>query len=238
MNKILLLGAQHGNELLGRQLYGHIARRRPQILPFITYKAGNLRAYKQNVRYIESDLNRSYTGKRHTYEERRATRILKYIIQNKFNLVLDLHTTTCEQPPCFIAPGVTPGTERFIRASSITRIVQMNHSIVASSLIGNCTQAISIEVNRQEAEASTLLDALCDDIERYILGDTGTATKTIYHVDDLLKKTEVTDAQAAMLHNFQRSAQGYYPILVGENSYKKQTEYLGFKAYETETIRL
>ncbi|MDN5274497.1 MAG: hypothetical protein JWP06_398 [Candidatus Saccharibacteria bacterium] len=238
MNKILLLGAQHGNELLGIQLYEHITRKRPQMLPFVTYKTGNIQARKQNVRYIESDLNRSYTGKSRTYEERRAKRILKYIIQNKFDLVLDLHTTTCEQPPCFIAPGITPGIEHFIRASSITRIVQMNHSIIASSLIGNCVQAVSIEVNRQEAKTSVLLDSLCDDIERYIHGDTGTAVKTIYHINDLLKKTEVTDEEAATLRNFHRSPQGYYPILVGENSYKKQTEYLGFKAYKSQTIHL
>jgi hypothetical protein len=238
MNKILLLGAQHGNELLGEQLHKHITRYRPQLLPFITYRVGNPKAYKKKTRYVESDLNRSYTAKNQTYEERRAKRILSYIQQNGFNLVLDLHTTTCEQPPCFIIPGITPEVTRFLRASSITRVVQMNHAMVATSLIGNCPQALSIEINRQEAGLTKTLDALCNDIECYFLGDTGVATKTVYPVDSLLKKTEVTDEEANLLRNFQLSPQGYYPILVGENSYKKQTDYLGFKAYAVQTITL
>lgn len=238
MNKILLLGAQHGNELLGKQLFDYIKRERPELLPFVTYKTGNIRAYKQNVRYIESDLNRSYSGKNNTYEQRRAKRILRYIANNHFDIVLDLHTTTCEQSPCFIIPNIASGIKDFLKASSITKLVQMNHEIVSSSLIGNCPRALSIEINRREARQDATLDSLCDDIERSIHNETHVSHKTIYYVDDLLKKTELDDEEASKLRNFEYSSQGYYPILVGENSYKKQTEYLGFKAYKTQTLQL
>lgn len=232
--KILLLGSQHGNELLGEKLYAHIKNKRPDILPYVTHKNANLRARRQNVRYIESDLNRSYNGKNTTYEERRARVILRYIQQQDFDLVLDLHTTTCKQIPCLITPGITPELQRFMRASSIETIVEMSHDIVKTSLIGVHRKSISVEVNRREI-TSELLESLCDDLLRFIQNRAHGLPKKIYKIDDLLHKKSITSVQAKTLKNFEYSPLGFYPVLVGENSYKKQTDYLGFKAY---TVRV
>ncbi|HSW78189.1 MAG TPA: succinylglutamate desuccinylase/aspartoacylase family protein [Candidatus Chromulinivoraceae bacterium] len=232
MNKILLLGSQHGNELLGEQLYAYIASNRLDLLPFITFKRGNLRAYRQKVRYIESDLNRSYTGGDTTYEERRANTILKYIKKQDFDLVLDLHTTTCSQPPCLIVAGITDDNRQFIRASSIEKIVHMNHEIVETSLIGVYSKSASIEVNVIQL-TTKLMEQLTSDIDRYLHNAASKKTKTVYEVGDLLGKDEITQEQAEELRNFEMSPLGFYPILVGENSYKKYTKYLGFKAYKT-----
>lgn len=238
MSKILLLGAQHGNELLGMHLFNYIKHYRSALMPFVTYHTGNPRALKQKVRFIESDLNRSYNGRSETYEERRGKRILSFINQHKFDIVLDLHTTTCEQPPCFITTNFTPQLTPYLSASSIQYVVNMNHTIATTSLIGVCHQAISIEVNNHEATTNMLLDSLCDDIERYICGATMDKEKLIYHVDDMLLKSEMSDTDAASLQNFILSPHGFYPILVGENSYKKHTQYLGFKASEVERLQI
>lgn len=230
MKKILILGSQHGNELLGEALYGHIKQQRPELLPYVRYIAGNIRAKKQNVRYIESDLNRSYNGHKTTYEERRASRIKAYIKKHSFDLVLDMHTTTCQQPPCLIVAATSGAIAPFLRACSIEKIVHMNHAIVATSLIGVCPQAVSIEVNK-DSLSKALLSRLCDDLQRYLNKSEDYAAKTIYEISELLKKTELSEQQASGLRNFHKSAYGFYPVLVGENSYKKQTAYLGFKAY-------
>jgi succinylglutamate desuccinylase len=234
--KILLLGSQHGNELLGERLHAHIKSERPELLPHVTFMIGNLRAHKQNVRYLESDMNRSYNGKSNTYEERRASRVLKSIKDEAYDLVLDLHTTTCKQPPCFIAPGTATGISRFMRASSIENVVQMSHSIVTTSLIGAYDKAISIEVNK--VLSRKLLNDLCDDIQRYINDETLDLPKKIYEINDLLKKADITTQQAKTLRNFEYSELGFYPVLVGENSYKKHTEYLGFKAYKVRVCKV
>lgn len=237
MNKILLLGSQHGNELLGECLYAHIRQYQPALLQYTTYRIGNSRAHKRNIRYIEGDLNRSYTGKTTTYEERRAKRILSYIKKEGFDLVLDLHTTICEEPPCIIIPKLTTENMRFIRASSIQKIVEMNCPIVTTSLIGNCSRAVCIEINKDEVNNSTL-NGICEDIKRYIAEKDFNQQKDIYTVDNLLEKTEIDDKDAAKLRNFELSSQGFYPILTGENSYKEQTHYLGFKAYKRRSSKV
>lgn len=236
MSKILLLGSQHGNELLGKRLYDYIKLSRSELLPHVTYRVGNPRAYKEGVRFVESDLNRSYTGGTTTYEERLANKITDFIEKKRFDLVLDLHTTTCIQPPCFIVSHITPHLKKYIGGSSILNIVEMSHSIVQTSLIGVCPQSISIEVN--EHIDNNLLRELCDSIACFLDNIMLGKTRRIYRVSELLKKQDISTQQASELHNFTRSPAGFYPILVGENSYKKHTDYLGFKAYSVTTIKV
>jgi aspartoacylase len=231
MKKILLLGSQHGNELLGEALFSYITDKRPELLSSVSYLVGNLKAKKENVRYIDSDMNRSYNGKRSGYEERRAERIRRYIKKESFDLVLDLHTTTCEQPPCLIVASINEQITPFLRASSMMKVVHMDHPIVETSLIGVCSQALSIEVNKDTLD-DELMERLCDDLTHYIDGTALSADKTIYQIDSLLAKTELSEEKSKTLRNFQKSEYGFYPVLVGENSYKKQTTYLGFKAYK------
>jgi succinylglutamate desuccinylase len=237
MKKILILGSQHGNELLGEVLYEYIKTKRRELLPYVSYLVGNVQAKNQNTRYIESDLNRSFNGRKTSYVERRATRIMTYIKQHTFDLVLDIHTTTCQQPPCLIVASPKGVIAPFLRACSIEKVVHMNHDIVRTSLIGVCPQAASVEVNK-DSLSEALLSELCDDLQRYLDESEVYAVKTIYEIDDLLKKTELSEQEAGKLRNFQKSPYGFYPVLVGENSYKKQTTYLGFKAYAVTKSRV
>lgn len=231
--KILLLGSQHGNELLGDLLYARLSKHYPHLLPHITFKIGNPKAHKAKVRYIESDLNRSYDGGLRTYEARRAKYVKKIIQDGQFNLVLDLHTTVCEQPPCFILPELNDHVIPFIRASHIERVVLLTDPIVRTSLTGTISHAIAIEVANAQL-SNELIDALCKDLERYINGRPQPTSKKIYEVPSLLLKSEIAEELIDSLVNFQKCEQGYIPILVGRNSYRKSTHYLGFKA-TTET---
>lgn len=226
---ILLLGSQHGNELLGQKIYKYIKKYEPSLLPHITYKVGNPRAHKQNIRYIDTDLNRSYNMQKQTYESRRAKYLLRYIRANDYDLILDLHTTTCIQQPCFITPNVSKLHREFIASSHINTVVQMKQEIAKVSLIGVCEKAISVEVNKDEV-TDEFLAKFCEDLQNYVNQNHLYTQNTLYIIDDFLLKTELPDSETKNLRNFQQSSQGFYPILVGENSYKKQTNYLGFKA--------
>ena len=234
--KILILGSQHGNERLGIQLYEYIKKYRPELQRYIVYKLANPKAFRQNIRYVETDMNRSYDGDFHSYEASRASQVLQYIDDGNFDLVLDMHTTTCDQPPCLIVNAITQTNRRFITASTIAHIIEMQHPIVNRSLNSKRQHVISIEVNRHITKP--LLDSLCDDIERYCKNMPSDTKRYSYRITHLLEKNEMSEADAAKLINFQRSSFGFYPVLVGENSYKQQTQYLGFKAYERHPFKV
>lgn len=237
MKKILLLGSQHGNELLGDLLYARLKDHYAHLLPHITFKIGNPRAHVAKIRYIESDLNRSYDGSLNTYESKRAEHIKTFIEKGEFDLVLDLHTTVCDQPPCFILPELNSDVTPFIRASHIDRVVLLTDPIVATSLTGTVPKVVAIEVANSQLSGG-LIEELCQDIERYLKGGIRPAIKKIYSVPSLLLKSEVAEELIDSLINFQMSEQGFIPILVGQNSYRKNTHYLGFKAISETDVTL
>jgi succinylglutamate desuccinylase len=237
--KILLLGSQHGDELLGEKLYDYLMAHYSHLLEHIVFKIGNPKAHKAGVRYIESDLNRSYNRKALTYEEKRAEYLRKYITENDFDLVLDLHTTVCNQPPCFIIHTVRDEVKPFLRASHIEKVVCLSDPMIHSSLDSVSPNVLAIEVANSDI-TNEFLNSLCEDVKRYIEGKETHTTKKVYEVPSLLLKSEVPEEQLGSLVNFQATPQGYIPILVGTSvgSYSKTTHYLGFKATKETTITL
>lgn len=233
--KILIIGATHGNELLGVKLYQRLLYRRSPLLENIDFIVGNPRAFAQRKRYIERDLNRSYQGETNEYEVQRAQVIHRYIDVTKPDIVLDMHTTTCNQPSCIIVSNLE-GTmkKRMLRASHLTNVLQVQPmgDILA---LGN--NILGYEVSNRKITVA-LLDEIIGDLQRFVDDMVGIRTKKIYTIRGKIYKHEITLAQASTLVNFERHlALDYVPVLVGENSYKKQTDYLGFKAnspYEVE----
>ncbi len=75
MTKILAIISTHGNELLGPNLLAYMLTKRSKLLEDMEFVMANPRAYIKDVRYTESDLNRSYGLGLDTYEGHRAKMI-------------------------------------------------------------------------------------------------------------------------------------------------------------------
>ncbi len=95
---ILLIGGTHGNERTGVDLV-NLLKKRP--IKFITPLIANPKAVEKNVRYTETDLNRS-TGKQIavSYEEQVANS-LEVQIKNS-ELIVEFHNTTSLNNTCAI----------------------------------------------------------------------------------------------------------------------------------------
>jgi len=236
---ILLLGSQHGTELLGDMLYAYIQKHAVDLLPHITFMIGNPKAHAAGVRFIESDMNRSYDGTLATYESSRAEYIKHYIENEKFDVVLDLHSTTSKQDPCLIVKDIYDENRNMIKSLSIDKVIIMKHPVVDTSLIGVFRHSIVIEIYNDDI-VDSLLQTLCNDLRRFIGGDfSQPVEKKGYVINNTILQSSVTREEATAFVNFEMSDQGYIPILTGapkgENSYEKDTDYLGFKA-DKETI--
>lgn len=237
MTKVLIIGSQHGNELIGFHFITHLGLRRRELLRRCDFVIANPAAVRAGKRYIETDMNRSYRLDEETYESKRAANVLRYIDDTKPDLVLDLHTTRCIQPPCLIVTGPSLARQKFVASSMIRRIVVMPDDIARHSLIGVCERAVSIEVSEGDLGAR-LYEHMADDIERFINNTSLSQSRDTYLVTGKLTKGDLTQAEVSTLRNFKDTKFGFVPILVGENSYKLQTDYLGFKARRTYTHEL
>lgn len=225
--KILLIGATHGNETLGISLYERIINKHPLMLDSIDFIIGNPRAFAQKIRFTEHDLNRSYGVGGSTYERKRSIEIEQYIRMTKPDIVLDIHTTTCEQKSCLIVHNLNGTAKlRMLRASHIGTILKMYHMQDIATLADNI---IGYEVPVNQINDETI-EKIIQDIEYFIDQKTYESKKQLFTVTDKIFKNEITQSQASTLKNFEKHSLGFVPVLTGENSYKKQTDYIGFKA--------
>ncbi|MFZ1258103.1 MAG: succinylglutamate desuccinylase/aspartoacylase family protein [Candidatus Saccharimonas sp.] len=233
--KILIIGATHGNELLGIKLYQRLLRKRSPLLEHITFLIGNPKAYHAKVRYIDSDLNRSYGIDGNSYEQRRAKYIQQYIQLTQPDLVLDMHTTTCIQPNCLIINNTAGDAKRRMLAAShidtLLQVVPMNDiTTLGDNIVG-------YEIPNQSITPQ-LLDDIINDLQRYVDNNAQYKAKKLYVMHDKIYKSDVTPEQAATFKNFTIHDLGCVPIMTGESSYKKQTDYLGFKASIVQEIKV
>ena len=229
--KILIIGMQHGNELLGYKLMSYITSYHTELLEYIDFIVGNPAAFSKKTRYVESDMNRSYNKytRSRTYEENRAEQILSMIRSASYEIVLDLHTTTANQQPSIIVSSLAGAVRKFLRNSDISTVVMMSENIAAHSLIGNCEQALSIEVNHRELN-NELLGALALSIESFIKSNPASKVVTVYEVNGLLSSKDMPVGLIDQVENFKLFSNKFYPILAGEVAYKNSGEYLGFQA--------
>lgn len=225
--KILLIGATHGNEPLGTKFYEHLLRKHSPILEYVHFIVGNPRAYAENVRYTETDLNRSYGESGFSYESTRAKEIKQYIRLNKPDIVVDMHTTNCIQQPCLIISNIDGDMKkRFLSASHIGTLVIMPKG---NDIVSHVDSVIAYEIQNVAIKPS-LFEAIEQDLIRFLAGSEVCNKKVLYQVIGKILKAEVSNDEVLTLKNFTMSKFGYVPVLVGDNSYKAQTEYLGFKA--------
>jgi succinylglutamate desuccinylase len=222
--KVLILGSQHGNEVLGINLYTYMSQKYPEYVEFVDYICANPDAYSKHTRFIETDMNRSYKMDGHSYEEDQAREILKVIKQKAYDYVLDVHTTTAGVGGVFVAVALNDANTKIIRASKITEIITMSDEIAEHSLIGHVPSSISIEYNEVLAREESSLEELSQFVINLIDGNSNEPLERHQYV---VTGFIANDEDTAGFENFKLSHRGYYPLLFGEANY---TKYRGFKA--------
>jgi hypothetical protein len=228
--RILIIGAQHGNERLGPRLKRYITRY-PERYETVEYLCGNPRAFRANIRFMEADLNRSYdpVGRPSTYEEKRAQKILRYIREGNYDYVFDVHTSYTDVDRFFLATSAEGPISDIVAASTIQRLVVMPSHIADCSLIGQVPQAISIEYNRDLAVTGAALRELVTLLDNLLVGRRLDLARDIFPVRE---KIPMHIELQPRTPNFRMSRHGFYPVLIGPNTY---VGYKGFAAYYKET---
>ena len=238
MKKVLIVCNQHGNELLGDRFKQYLRLKSSPLLGEVDFYNANPIAKQKKVRYINCDMNRSYRPKSGSlnYEEKQAQKVMQKA--KKYDLVLDMHTTVCEQPNSIILCQknlVNSSVLKFVRSTKLKNIILMPNSIAKDSLIGNIDNSLSFEVNNSQIEninvelEKALSRYLDDNHLKLAIGNY--AKKKLYIIDGKIEKNSVNMKKRYV--NLKKCQDGYYPFLTSpNNSYRQKSEYkyLGFKA--------
>jgi len=138
--KFLIIGGLHGNEPLGIELVKKV-----QKLELKNVKAvlGNPEAVNQNVRFIESDLNRVFGGdKNGNLEQRRAVELINYC--KDFDFVIDFHNTHCPGNDCgFVGGGDYQPTLKLASFLCLKKVIIADYDCI-NKYVNGC---LSVEIS-------------------------------------------------------------------------------------------
>lgn len=228
--RILILGAQHGDERLGPRLQRFLHNNTTDHYVTVDYLTGNPRALRRNVRFTETDLNRSFdASSAKSYEEKRAWHILRFIQVGEYDYVLDIHTSRADVGKFLLATHLDGNVGRVISASRYTRVAIMPPDIANCSLIGNVPNAISIEYDRRLTYEKESLEDLIELLDNLLAGWNLPREREIFYVADKIPLDSPIDFTAK---NFTLCPQGFYPVIFAKNS--SYTAHKGFAATKRE----
>ncbi len=201
---LCVIACVHGNELFGLEVIKMLKGSRIKTI------IANNKAVKVKKRFIDKDLNRSFPGNKHSihYEERRAHELMNEI---KCNKVIDLHSSTSNTPPFAIITKTSPEVISLAMSTGIKRICLMNPEIAnGKSLIDNVKAGVSLEMGRHDDQS------LPEKTYKLIMNTLKEKQKTNHEFYKIIGVEHNMNVEA---ENFKFNGE-YYPILVGEASYK------------------
>ena len=225
MMRILAIISTHGNESLGPSLLAYMLAKRSKLLEDIEFIIANPRAYAKNVRYTESDLNRSYGLSLDTYEGRRAKIIEERIRLLKPELVLDFHTTTAEQPDILItAYKDNEVVRRFINSSAVKDILVVKPLNDITTVAPNF---VAYEIPNSHLN-DDLYEQICTDIGRYLDGKVVDQARTFYKMIGKILPEEEQNIVGLKNFVYNNTLQAI-PAFLGEEAYRRDGTYAGFR---------
>ena len=134
----------HGDEVVGKVVADRI-RQLPLLKGKVVFIIANPDAYKQEKRFVESDLNRVFPGtETGTYEEVLAHGLTKVIAQ--VDHLIDIHGTTGLTDPYAIVTKYDQVLFDLIRSAGIANVVLMGEYIASGrSMLDSTKSGFSVE---------------------------------------------------------------------------------------------
>lgn len=229
-----IVGSLHGNERIGRRVIGMLSSR-PIDGIRLRMVIANEEALERNVRYMDTDLNRSFPGSsKGGHEARLASRITKEL--KGCDYVIDIHSTYARMEPVLITTTGTfkrKGVRRLIAATPLSKVLVMGSAIGRSmALIDIAESGISLEFNRS-VPAARVYRIVASTVRNLSSGRSAKARKEAFSVTGFIDRprgyrslvrnfSKVKKGQPiAMMHGSRiRSKDAFYPVFASEKGYK------------------
>lgn len=179
----LITGGVHGDELSGINVVKYLNGNK---LPGIDSILCNKMAIKKNIRFCETDLNRSFSVKIPvSYEEVLAAKLKKVV--SKYQYVIDIHNTKAQNTTCAIVINKpTMWQLHMCRQFGFNRLVVMPPS---GSLISQCRNGISLEIAENHKYKYPIKYLISKVEEIAVVKDNKSPITIFHHVATILKKT-------------------------------------------------
>ncbi len=242
LQHIAIVGGTHGNEWGGVYLY-ELWHKQAQLFESFPFEVecylANPKATEANRRYIDQDLNRSFSkahlkpAKDANYETQRAATIVQELHDTDF--LIDLHNTTSNMGQCLILSGEKPFEDELTRQlcahltrDPLVRVYHMPHSSSENPhLPGLARRNITVEVGPMAhgtldatifMQTKLLVNKMLDYLSAWQNGVARfySGKLTVYeHIDHVDYPRQKNGKLAAMVHP-ERQGQDFMPMKPGD----------------------
>ncbi|MCK4729794.1 MAG: succinylglutamate desuccinylase/aspartoacylase family protein [Candidatus Aenigmarchaeota archaeon] len=202
---MLLIYCLHGDEIITEKIAKQLNKKYG-----INILLGNPEARNKQIRFSESDLNRSF-NKRGTQESQRAKELKQILSKRNEDIIIDLHTTTAKMPPI----GIITNLKQLKLASrlGVENLILMNDRFsTGGSLIENIPNSISLEIYPDKKSIK--------DAKRMILNSRNPEMKLkSFNIYEIISSVKIESVEKDIT-NLQELNDGHYPVFYGEKAYK------------------
>lgn len=248
--EVALVGGIHGDEPCGVRAIERLLDERPTVTRPVKLVVANERAFEEQVRYVDEDLNRAFPGDPNadTHEGRLAHELVSEIDDC---LTFSMHSTQSHADPFAIVNGVTEMATEICPQLPISALVETGN--FAEGRLFTAVDTIEVECGMQDTEtaaqnaarlARTFLTAVgC------LPGDTVRRELPVYQLVDIIPK-EAADRYEVFVDNFERvdagdefaavdgeiriATESFYPVLMSSYGYR---DVFGYAAKKLDLLR-
>lgn len=230
MKKVFIVAAIHGDEPFGLKVLGKL--RESDSAKSLQTLVAHPEAIAKRVRYIESDLNRSFNSQNNTIEERLAHSIKKEVMQSNPDIVIDLHTSVSDCGATGIVTTYSPENHKLAEYCGMSCLVIMPSSDAFIEQFSVPSVALELGRNlRSDKLANKLASRLASLAKNGI--PKATPTIPVYEVHSIIPKTYEGLSTIRNL-TYDTTLKGY-PFLAGPDTYATIG---GFLLTESSQVRL
>lgn len=241
--KYVIVGSVHGDEPCGKQAIERFIESEYKLNEPVKFIVANEKALEQNERFLDIDLNRSFSGdpESDSHEERLAAEIMKEIKGKK---VIDIHTTRSYPEPFATFTELNEVTKRLLESSGVENAVLFPEE---SGTLHEQTDGIVVETGYQGTQKA--VENAYNLIVNFLASE-GVIDADFKRSDpDVFEYYETVEGDWEFVaENFQKVRKGdifgkrkqetleaeedFYPVLMSTEGYEGK---LGFKAKKIET---
>ncbi|MBA3678741.1 succinylglutamate desuccinylase/aspartoacylase family protein [Candidatus Saccharibacteria bacterium] len=155
--KVTLVCCVHGNEKFGKKVFDYFLLKLEKF-PGLSLLLANEEAMKINRRFVDIDLNRSFTSHKNSklHEAVLAEKIKKVI--DPHSIIIDIHTTKTRLKAISIVTNLTTDTKKILKVVPYKEVAYMKQGF--GSLISQYQSAVSLEYNRDYVKQKAVLKKL------------------------------------------------------------------------------
>ncbi len=213
---VTLIACMHGDEPFGLTAVDYF-KDRLDSYPGLQLVIANEEAIAQNKRFIETDLNRSFSiSSPQSLEEQLAIDLLEAVRLSTF--VLDIHNTTSDVLMTPIVTSMNEQTKRVIHFCRSHEVAYIQKPLADKSLIGQLNGGVSLEFGFDFSKTSEAMNELIRIVEGLLFEQScESMSREIFCIDGNILKSVSLPAAAK---NFQLiESLNVFPFLLGERAY-------------------